>query len=223
MTTLFRSFLTYTGFAVAGALFVSGAAAQQNQGTPVGPAAPKGWFKLCDTDAKTKKQVCALNFSVNNSNGSAVASIRIVEIEGVPQKGFTIAVPPGLLIQPGMRIQIDGEKTGTAKFQICSPQACFVEARFEEDLIGKLKRGNEMQIIGIDQTGKQIGFPVTLSGFTAMYDGPPVDPATIAKNQETLQDRLQRKADEARQKLLEKGEGGEAAPAAPESGTAPKQ
>ncbi len=164
----------------------------------------KSWFKLCETNPKTKKNICALNISLPGKNGQPIASIRIIEIEGVSQKGLAIAIPPGLLIQPGLRVQIDGTKTGTAKFQICSPQACFVEARFNEGFIDSLKRGNEMKIIGIGQNGKQVEFPVTLSGFTAAYDGDPIDPKVAAKSQETLQQRLQRKADEAREKLLEK-------------------
>ena len=72
-----------------------------------------------------------------------------------------------------------------------------------------------MKIIGIGQNGKQIEFPVTLSGFTAAYDGAPIDPAQITQNRETLQQQLQRKAEEARQRLLEKKEPESAKPAKP--------
>lgn len=204
LSKLIKSLLTI-GFITTGLTAVSHA---QNAGNGAAQAnansSQSKWFKICEVNPNTKKNICALNIAIPGNNGQPIASVRVIEIEGVSQKGLTIAVPPGLLIQPGMRVQIDGTKTGTAKYQICSPQACFVEARFNADFINSLKRGNEMKIIGIGQNGKQVEFPVTLAGFTAAYDGDPVDPKVAAQSQETLQQRLQRKADEARQRLLEK-------------------
>jgi len=226
MTMFFRPVSTLMAIAAMCGAFSTGVWAQETkpaeaeQGTVA--KLPSGWFKVCDVDEQSKVKICALNIYLANNKGRTVANVRIVEQEGVSQKGFTFALPPGLLIQPGMRIQIDGAKTGTAKFQICSPQACFAEARFNSDFIASLKRGKEMKVVGINSAGKQVEFPVTLSGFTAAYDGPPLDVSALAENQETLPQRLQRKADEARQRLLEKGQAeGNTAPAAPEAPAAP--
>lgn len=161
------------------------------------------WFKICEENKQTKKQVCALNIQIKTKEDQPIAQVRVVEQQGAPKKLLTIVMPPGLLIQPGMRVQIDKSNVGTAKFQVCSPQACIAEAAFDANFIGRLKRGNEMNIVGIDQTRKQAGFKVTLSGFTAAYDGDPIDPKEIQAKSETLQEKLQRKADEARKRLLE--------------------
>lgn len=210
MTMFFRPVSTLIATAALFSIMTAGAVSQESKSAPaqsIAPGAiPSGWFKICNVDQKSKKKTCALNFNVVDTKGATVASARVIEQDGASQKGFTFALPPGLLIQPGMRIQIDGAKTGTAKFQICSPQACFAEARFNNDFISALKRGNEMKVIGLNQAGKQVEFPVTLSGFTAAYDGAPIDVNALAQNQETLQQRLQRKADEARQRLLERDE-----------------
>lgn len=219
MTMFLRPVSTLIAATAVVGLLTAGALSQETK-----PAAPQAasaspntnsWFKICETDPRSKAKLCALNFNLTDDKGGARAQVRVLEQVGASQKGFNIALPPGLLIQPGMRIQIDGAKTGTAKFQICSPQACFAEARFDKGFISNLKRGNEMKIIGINQAGKQVEFPVTLSGFTAAYDGPAVDPQALAKSQETLQQSLQRKADEARKNLLKKEnkEGGAAEPA----------
>ncbi|MBA4782175.1 MAG: invasion associated locus B family protein [Rhizobiales bacterium] len=190
---------------------------------PAAPVLPEGWFKICQVDPKENKKICAINIQVPGNDGKPIASLRITDFEGVKQKGFTMAVPPGLLIQPGMRIQIDGANTGTAKFQVCSPQACFVEARFEDTLVTSMKRGKDMKVIGIGTNGKQVEFPISLAGFTATYDGPPIDPSLAAESRETLQQRLQRKAEEARQRLLEKAPAeGAAAPGATGAAPAPK-
>lgn len=188
-------------------LVSSSAFAQQASGNSAAAkkqqAAPDGWFKICEIDKKVKKQICAMNFQVKTDKGQAVASIRVIELKGVDQKVVNIIIPPGLLIQPGIRIQIDKTNKGTAKFQICSQQACIVEARLSPGIIGSMKRGNQMNLIGLGQNGKQVVFPATLTGFTAAYDGDPVDPKVLAAKTETLQERLQRRADEARQRLLD--------------------
>lgn len=221
MTMFFRPVSTLIAATAVCGLLTAGALSQETkpaapQAASAGPSA-NSWFKLCEVDPRSKAKLCTLNFNLIDNKGAAIAQARILEQAGASQKGFSFALPPGLLIQPGMRIQIDGAKTGTAKFQLCSQRACFAEARFDKGFISNLKRGNEMKVIGINQAGKQVEFPITLSGFTAAYDGPAIDPKALAKAEETLQDRLQRKADEARKNLLEKEnkEGGAAAPAKP--------
>jgi len=76
-----------------------------------------------------------------------------------------------------------------------------IEASLGGKFIGSLKRGSNMNIVGIDQARKQAGFKVTLSGFTAAYDGEAVDPKTLQEQNETLQQKLQRKADEKNRRL----------------------
>ena len=170
-----------------------GAAAQQ----------PKGWFKVCEANKQTNKENCAINIQILNEKDVPIAQARVVEQKGAPAKLFTVIVPPGLLIQSGLRIQIDGTNLGTAKYQICTPRACIAEARFDGKLIAAMKRGQNLQIIGIGQDRKPAGFPVSLTGFTAAYDGPSADPSKfLAAQEETVQDKL-RKATEARKKQLE--------------------
>ena len=46
-------------------------------------------------------------------------------------------------------------------------------------------------------------FDLTLSGFTASYDGDPIDLKKTAEEQQKLQELLRKRAEEQRQKLLE--------------------
>lgn len=167
-------------------------------------AQPKGWFKVCEINKQTNKETCAVNIQILNEKNAPIAQARIVEQKGAPAKLFTVIVPPGLLIQSGLRIQIDKKNLGTAKYQICTPRACIAEARFDKKLITAMKRGQNLQIIGIGQDRKPAGFPVSLTGFTAAYDGPSADPSKfLAAQEDTLEQKLQRKAAEARKKRLE--------------------
>ena len=168
------------------------------------PQQPKGWFKICEVNKQTNKETCAVNIQILNEKGAPIAQARIVEQKGAPAKLFTVIVPPGLLIQSGLRIQIDKQNLGTAKYQICTSRACIAEARFDGKLITAMKRGQNLQIIGVGQDRKPAGFPVSLTGFTAAYDGPSADPSKfLAAEEDTLQQKLQRKAAEARKKRLE--------------------
>jgi hypothetical protein len=55
----------------------------------------------------------------------------------------------------------------------------------------------------LNPQGKPVNFDISLAGFTASYDGPGLDPAQAQANQQKLEDELKRKADAARQQLLE--------------------
>lgn len=174
---------------------------QQTEGTAA--TLPKGWVKVCDVDENSKKNVCAISIQVKNDQGQDLASIRIVEVEDAPNKGFSIIVPPGLLLQPGLRVQVDSSKQRAVPFQICLPQACIAESRVNKDFVDGLKRGNELKVTALNQAGQPFEFKATLAGFTATYDGPGIDPQQALAATETLQQKLQRRAEEARKKLLE--------------------
>ena len=115
-----------------------------------------------------------------------------------------ILVSPRLLTDSGLRLQIDNANFGKAKYRVCTPRACIAEARFDKKLIASMKRGKNLQIIGVGQDNKPAGFPVTLTGFTAAYDGPSLDSSKfLAEQPETLQQKLLRKAAEARKNQVE--------------------
>ena len=55
----------------------------------------------------------------------------------------------------------------------------------------------------LNPQGKPVNFDISLAGFTTSYDGPGVDPQQAQANQQKLEDELKRKADQARQQLLD--------------------
>ena len=204
MTVMSWTLKSVMSIALGATIAISGASAQEKtEEETAKKAVDNPWYKICEVNKETKKEICVLNIQVFNPEQQPIAQVRIIEQKGAARKLLSIVMPPGLLIQPGMRIQIDKSNIGTAKFQVCTPQACVAEASLGSKFIGSLKRGNEMNIVGIDQARKQAGFKVTLTGFTAAYDGDPIDPKELQQKTETLQQKLQRKADEARQRLLE--------------------
>ena len=204
MTVMSRTLKSVMSIALGATIAIGGASAQEKtEEAAAKKPADNPWFKICEINKDTKKEICAMNIQIFNPEQQPIAQVRIIEQKGAAKKLLSIVMPPGLLIPPGMRIQVDKSNIGNAKFQVCTPQACVAEASLDSKFIGSLKRGNEMNFVGIDQARKQAGFKVTLSGFTAAYDGAPIDPKALQEKTETLQQKLQRKADEARQRLLD--------------------
>jgi hypothetical protein len=70
-----------------------------------------------------------------------------------------------------------------------------------DDLIGKMKKGQNIIVQAINMQGTPISLPLPLNDFAKAYDGPPTDPKAFEEQQRKLQEELQKKADEARKKL----------------------
>ncbi len=174
---------------------------------PAAPAAaapaeedPAPWIKLCSKDAE-KKNVCLVAKELRSAEGQLVASVALRDIEGDPKKVLLIAVPPVVLIQPGMRVQVDKGKQIEAKYTICFPNACYAEMDLSDQTLGEMKKGQALIVTSLNIQQKPMSFPFRLSTFKSVAEGPGIDPSASQQNQEQLQQQLQKKAEEAAKKL----------------------
>ncbi|WP_106754237.1 invasion associated locus B family protein [Pannonibacter carbonis] len=198
MTSFFKKGMA--GCAVA-ALAVLGSVAGVNAQTA---EQESPWVKVCNTDPNVNKEICLITQELRTATGQFLSSVAVREIAGEARKTLLIAVPTGMLIQPGLRVQVDAGKQTEAKYGICFPNACYSELVIDDAFVGQLKKGTKLVLTTLNQQAKPVPLELTLAGFTKVYDGAPMDVAEIEKKQEQLQNELQRRADEARQKLIEK-------------------
>src|ERR1051325_9099578 len=70
-----------------------------------------------------------------------------------------------------------------------------------DDMIPKLKKGQQLVVQAINMQGTPISLPLPLNDFAKAYDGPATDPKVFEEQQRKLQEELQKKAEEARKKL----------------------
>jgi invasion protein IalB len=182
---------------------VPSAPAPAPQAGPTANAAQPEWVKICNTDPASKKEVCLISRDVRAETGQTIASVALREIKGEPKRFFLAAMPPGLLIQPGIRIVVDQKEPQAGKFSICFPNACYAEVEVKDDFVPSLKKGQQIVVQAMNQQAKTIGFPVTLAGFTKAYDGAPLDPKMVADQQKRLQEELTRRAEEARKRYTD--------------------
>ncbi|NLH80440.1 MAG: invasion associated locus B family protein [Phyllobacteriaceae bacterium] len=187
------------------------------------PEDPLPWIKICSKDAD-KKNVCLVAKELRSQEGQLVASVALRDIEGDSKKVLLIAVPPVVLIQPGMRVQIDKGKQLEAKYTICFPNACYAEMEIADQAIAEMKKGKALVVTSLNIQQKPMAFPFLLSTFKKAAEGEGIDPNAGQQNQEQLQQELQKRAEEAAKKL----QGGDAAkpadaPATPAPAPAPAE
>lgn len=167
-------------------------------------AIPSPWTKICNKDPNAgNKEICLTAQDIRAETGQFLASIAVREVEGDPKKQFIIAVPPGMQLQPGMRVVIDQNQPMPARYTICFPNACYGDMDVDKGFVDTMKKGQALTVQTINQVGRTVNFTLVLKDFAKSYDGPPVDPKVLEAQRQKLQDELQKKAEEARAKLLE--------------------
>ncbi|MCW5696546.1 MAG: invasion associated locus B family protein [Bauldia sp.] len=182
----------------------------------LGPALAQGqaqsesprWIKVCNPDPESGLEGCLVVQQIFAANGSFIASADVRWL--VPDNGgtptqivFVAAVPAGMLIQPGVRIEIDSNTVTDIPFEVCyaAPlNRCYARVEINAEFVNRLKAGNEMSLLAISyENGRTLSFPMTLAGFTAAYDGAPTDLG--AAEAALANDRAA--ADAARQRLID--------------------
>jgi invasion protein IalB len=159
------------------------------------------WMKVCGKGPDTQnKQVCVITKDGRLENGMPVAIVQLFEPEG-GQKVLRVTVPLGMQLSHGTRMLIDQGQPTQSPYSICFPVGCMADYQVTDDLIGKMKKGQNIIVQAINMQGTPISLPLPLGDFAKAYDGPPTDPKAFEEQQRKLQEELQKKADEARKKL----------------------
>ncbi len=171
------------------------------------------WMKVCGKGPDTNnKQVCVVTKDGRLENGMPVAIVQLFEPEGEP-KVMRITVPLGMQLAHGTRLIVDQNQPLQSPYKICFPVGCMADYPVTDDMIAKMKKGQNITVQAINMQGTPISLPLPLNDFAKAYDGPPTDPKAFEEQQRKLQEELQKKAEEARKKL--EGAQGAAAPTAP--------
>ena len=179
------------------------------------------WMKVCGKGPDTNnKQVCVITKDGRLENGMPVAIVQLFEPEG-GQKVLRVTVPLGMQIAHGTRLLIDQGQPTQSPYSICFPVGCMADYQVPDDMIAKMKKGQNIVVQAINMQGTPISLPLPLNDFAKAYDGPPTDPKAFEEQQRKLQEELQKKAEEARKKL--EGQQSQAPAAAQPGAFAPAQ
>src|SRR5262245_25993032 len=198
--------------------------AQQEPKAPAQKQAPLmslPWTKVCDKRPDTNnKQVCVI--TKESLFGRAFTTVQLFEPEG-GQKFLRVTVPLGMQLSYGTRMLIDQSWPEQSPYNMCLPIGCASDYQVTDDLIAKMKKGQNIIVEAIDAQNTPISLPLPLNDFAKAYDGRPTDPKVFLEQQRKLQEELrkqQKEAKETRKKL----EGQQTqAPAAAPTALAPAQ
>lgn len=188
------------------ALVGSQALAQQQAAAPatnIANATSTAWVKICNTDPATQKNVCLTSSSLRSQSGQFLSETAVKEVQGEERKLLILAVPPGMQIQPGLIVQVDGGQRLEAKYSICFPNACYADLVIDDGFVSSLKAGNTLQVTTLNQQAKAVPFAISLSGFTASYDGDAIDPNALVELRQKEQEQFESWSDKVRQQLIE--------------------
>lgn len=204
--------MIFAGIIAAGlALGLGGSVLAQDSPAPAPAAAPAAaapadqgpWTKLCTTDPASKKDFCVVTQEVHADTGQFIASAAIRQITGDTKLTLIAAVPPGVMIQPGLGVSIDSGKQSVVKYTICFPTACYGELDIDTDFVASMKNGKQLVLVARNQQDKNVAFPLTLGGFTKTFEGQGLNPTEAQAHQDELNKALQARAEAARKKLIE--------------------
>lgn len=184
-----------------------GAAVAQTQ--PAAPAAQppaqegNPWVKVCSTDPQSKREICLTTQELRAEGSQTLVSVALREISGEARKVMLFAVPPGMLIQPGLRVAIDKGKQEEGKYTICFPNLCYGDMVVSDQFIANMKKGQQLFIVALNQQAKPVQYPLTLNGFKTAHEGKPIDANELARQQNELQSELAKRAEAERQRLIQ--------------------
>lgn len=142
-------------------------------------AKPAHWIKKCITNADSIR-TCLLTEAIILENKEKnlrvqLASIRIQSVSNSKRQTMFIQVQNRILLEPGLRFQVDKGTTRVTPFSICFDQVCEAQVSLNDEFVATLKKGNFISLNFLQYDGKPIRFQVPLAGFTAGYNSKGVE------------------------------------------------
>jgi invasion protein IalB len=180
----------------------AGAQAGAANTTPAISGPQPDWVKLCSNDPQTKKDICQTSRDLRAETGQTLASVAVREDKG-GKRILIMAIPPGMQIQPGVRVVVDQQAPVMGRFSVCFPNVCLVETEATDTLIASLKKGTTLNLQALNVQARGVVFPIGLAGFGKAFDGDPLDPKVYQSEQKKLSDMLAKKAQDEAKKLNE--------------------
>ena len=124
------------------------------------------WQKICTTPVGSKREICAIVQDViSESNPNVGLSVHFQKVRS-GGKILRVVAPLGIILPPGLGLQIDDAKVGHAPFVRCGVIGCLARVTLTKDLITKFSSGKTAIFIVFQTKEAGIGIPVSLAGFS---------------------------------------------------------
>ena len=209
--------LTLSALAIAGvaAFGTVQAQAQTATGGDQKPAAAakgsdllaRGWNKVAVPNPEDEsKKIYLVTDEARDKNNVPQAEITIM-VEPDGSKRLLVVVPQGVLLPPGVRLQVDKNDAIPGQYITCANGTCQAEAKIDDKFIEQMKKGGNLVLaVATLPNGKGVGINFTLDGFTAVYDGDALDVAKYKEKRQAFNQMLQQRAESNKQRFQQQRE-----------------
>ncbi|MBY0531102.1 MAG: invasion associated locus B family protein [Xanthobacteraceae bacterium] len=160
------------------------------------------WTKLCQPADANNKETCGITQQLFAETGQVLAVVTVIEEKGA-QRLFRIAVPFGMLLQPGLRVVIDTNAPIEVKYTICGQGGCLADLEINDEFINTMKKSKTLLVQMINHMGRTVNITFPLTDFAKSHDGPPVDPKELQAQKQKLDNAVQNEAKDVLKKHLE--------------------
>lgn len=168
------------------------------------PLIYSNWTKICGKGPEQgAKTICQTGKDGRLESGMPVVAAILMEMEGEGKKVLQIMLPPGVYLPKGTRVVIDRDEPSAiiGTFLTCANGGCIAHLETNAEIVQKLKKGQNLYVQAYNMAQSVMTLSLPLADFAKAYDGPPTDPKELEEKNKKLQDELQRRANEQRQKL----------------------
>ena len=122
--------------------------------------------------------------------GQFLAGAALIEQQGEEKKLFRVTLPLGMQLPQGTRMLLDKEQPLQGRYIVCLPNGCMADFDVDADFVGKLKKGQQLVLQGINLPGQAASYMLPLAEFAKANEGPPTDPKKFEEDQKKLQEEL---------------------------------
>jgi invasion protein IalB len=183
-----------TGVAIAGAILSSaiisgGPGAAQSPSLEMPQLIYSPWAKFCGRGNEPGgKEVCFTGKDARTEAGQPVVAAAFIEPEGEQRKLFRVTLPSPIQMQYGARLIIDKDPPISSAFSTCFVTGCVADYEATPELVGKLKKGQMLQIQATNLAAAAITFRLPLvdssgNSFAGANERPPTDPKVFQEQQ----------------------------------------
>src|SRR4030095_11324560 len=124
------------------------------------------WQIVCKAPPPgVKNEICAIVQSVTAEDRNNVGLTVYFQRFSDGRRVLRVFAPLGVLLPPGLGLEIDDKDVGHAPFLRCHTFACYAQVVVEDKLVEQLKTGKTAVFIIFQTEEAGIGIPISLNGF----------------------------------------------------------
>jgi len=164
--------ITFFAFIICFSLLMPrGLLAQDDVASAISEDVAEPWIVRCnnegDIELEEKRGKCEIFQRLSlKDTGQRVVEMAIGFPEDKETARGIFILPLGILLQPGVTMQIDDNAPLKFAVRYCVPNGCVAYVNLNDAILDMLKKGNQANVIVKQASGEDITLPIVLKGIT---------------------------------------------------------